>query len=119
MIADGTFRKDLYHRLKVFSFELPPLRTHREDLQPLVDYFIGRYPQAVRPSITEDFLSAIALQEGRARSRVEECHRSCGRDGARWSLSARHLLRREFDDSATRVRRSSGDSRRVLGTASN
>lgn len=63
MIAQGTFRADLYHRLKVFSFELPPLKTRPEDLQPLVDYFLSRYPQATRPSMTDDFMSAISLRD--------------------------------------------------------
>ncbi len=38
-IADGTFREDLYHRLKVVTLHLPPLRQRREDIVPLIDHF--------------------------------------------------------------------------------
>ena len=39
-IAAGTFRQDLYHRLKVVSVKLPPLRARREDIPLLIDYFL-------------------------------------------------------------------------------
>lgn len=40
-ISEGTFREDLYFRLKVFLVELPSLRERMEDLPELVDYFIA------------------------------------------------------------------------------
>ncbi|HEY6564911.1 MAG TPA: sigma-54 dependent transcriptional regulator [Pirellulaceae bacterium] len=39
LIAAGIFRQDLYHRLKVVTIELPPLRERRDDVVPLVDHF--------------------------------------------------------------------------------
>ena len=39
MIEAGTFRQDLYFRLKVVTVELPPLRDRREDVIPLMDHF--------------------------------------------------------------------------------
>lgn len=36
---DGKFREDLYYRLNVASIEMPPLRSHPEDIRPLVAYF--------------------------------------------------------------------------------
>jgi two-component system response regulator HydG len=42
-IAAGTFRTDLYHRLKVVSIKLPPLRARREDIPLLIDYFLKEF----------------------------------------------------------------------------
>ncbi len=41
-IKKGNFREDLYYRLNVLTIEVPPLRSHREDIALLVDYFLGQ-----------------------------------------------------------------------------
>ena len=40
MIADGTFRDDLYYRINVFPIESPPLRERREDIPALAMHFL-------------------------------------------------------------------------------
>ena len=45
-IAAGTFREDLYHRLKVVTINLPRLAERREDIPLLIDYFIKEHTQA-------------------------------------------------------------------------
>jgi DNA-binding NtrC family response regulator len=42
-IAAKTFREDLYYRIKVIAINLPPLRTRKEDLPDLIQYFITKH----------------------------------------------------------------------------
>ena len=42
-VADRRFRQDLFYRLNVARFVLPPLRERREDIPPLVEFFLAKY----------------------------------------------------------------------------
>jgi DNA-binding NtrC family response regulator len=50
-VREGQFRQDLYYRLAIISIFLPPLRDRREDILPLVQFFIERYNRRFRKSI--------------------------------------------------------------------
>ncbi len=49
MIANGTFREDLYYRLNVVPINLPPLRDRREDIADLVAHFMRQNRQEGEP----------------------------------------------------------------------
>ena len=53
MIYEGTFREDLYYRLKVVDLNIPPLRTRKEDLPDLVGLFIRRNNQKMGLNIQD------------------------------------------------------------------
>ncbi len=43
--AEGTFRRDLYHRLNVVCIQVPPLRVRPGDIEPLIDYYLDLYAE--------------------------------------------------------------------------
>nr|WP_250847112.1 sigma-54 dependent transcriptional regulator [Aquisphaera insulae] len=47
-IDSGRFREDLYYRLNVVPIYLPPLRERRDDIEPLVLFFLKRYGEQNR-----------------------------------------------------------------------
>ena len=51
-VRESTFRQDLYYRLAIISIFLPALRERKEDILPLVEYFIERYARKFRKNVT-------------------------------------------------------------------
>jgi formate hydrogenlyase transcriptional activator len=52
-IAARDFRSDLFYRLNVFPIAVPPLRERKEDIPMLVEYFVKRYAEKARKTISK------------------------------------------------------------------
>src|SRR6202158_904791 len=50
-LFEGQFRQALYYRLAIIAIFIPPLRDRKEDIMPLVDFFIDRYNRRFKKSI--------------------------------------------------------------------
>ena len=63
-VDEGRFRQDLFYRLTVFPFEVPPLRERSEDIAPLVAHFVrqsARRMNRPEPQISKTALDQLAI----------------------------------------------------------
>ena len=52
-VEQNLFRRDLYYRLKVIVFQLPPLRERREDIPAFAEFFLAKYGNELSRSTHE------------------------------------------------------------------
>ena len=60
-IAEGSFREDLFYRLNVIAFAMPPLSHRKEDIPLLCDHFLRRFAQETNKPIRQ--VSREAMDE--------------------------------------------------------
>jgi transcriptional regulator with PAS, ATPase and Fis domain len=62
MVAQGTFREDLFYRLNVIHLIVPPLRQRKQDIRPMIDRFLQQFARANRSpveAISPDAIEAL------------------------------------------------------------
>jgi len=63
LVAEKTFRADLFYRLNVIDLRIPPLRERREDVPLLFTHFLHGYSQSHRipmPTVSPEVVAALA-----------------------------------------------------------
>lgn len=65
MVANGTFRKDLYYRLNIVPVSIPPLRERQEDIITLTSYFLDKYNKKFERNviISKEVTDALVIYE--------------------------------------------------------
>ncbi|MCK9240112.1 sigma 54-interacting transcriptional regulator [Desulfocurvus sp.] len=61
MLAEGTFREDLFYRINVFPIFIPPLRERRQDILPLAEHFMDNFAGEYGKSVKRISTPAIDL----------------------------------------------------------
>ena len=60
-IKRGTFREDLFYRLNVIGIKIPPLRERKEEINPLIDYFLIKYSRTYNKNVKKLSVSTMNL----------------------------------------------------------
>ena len=60
-VKEGKFREDLYYRLSVVPLVMPPLRDHRESIEPLAHYYLKIFSRQIGRKIEGFTTDAIEL----------------------------------------------------------
>ncbi len=61
MVAEGSFRDDLYYRINIFPIEIPPLRKRRDDIPALAFHFLKQFNKDMGRELKEFSAGAMNL----------------------------------------------------------
>lgn len=63
MVAQGTFRQDLYYRINVMRIPAPSLQEHREDIAEIATHFLRQYSETYQKPMSGIHAEALAALE--------------------------------------------------------
>ena len=94
LVRKGTFREDLFYRLKVVTIALPPLRERKGDLPLLVAHFIERYGKGQQFEVGTTDLATMEAYDwpGNIRELENSIERAIALAGGKKKLRREHLL---------------------------
>ncbi len=93
-VSERQFRKDLYYRLNVFPIQIPALRSHKDDIEALIDFLISKYNQEYGRHVTG--ISRTAMEHIKSYDwpgNVRELENYIGRSMINMRMSERMLER--------------------------
>jgi DNA-binding NtrC family response regulator len=96
LVAEGIFRADLFYRLNVVPFHLPPLRERREEVPPLAEHFLVRAAREfgkARLRLSEETMEYLILYRwpGNVRQLANEMRRLAAMSETGAVLMPEHL----------------------------
>lgn len=95
LVAENRFRHDFYFRLVTFEIRIPPLRERREDIEPLVRFFVRQLSQRMGidpPSWDQGFLEELQARPWRGNVRELRSALECAIILARGGALRREML---------------------------
>ena len=91
MVKEGTFREDLYYRLKVINLTVPPLRERKEDIPILCDHFLAKFAKesGISKTLSSHTLERLINHDwpGNVRELENEIERLCVLSGGEKDVS--------------------------------
>jgi DNA-binding NtrC family response regulator len=93
MVAEGTFREDLYYRLHVIPVQLPPLRDRRDDIPLLVKHFLEKFAPATPMQVAQGAMRALMAYQwpGNVRQLENAIERSVALSAGRREIAVTDL----------------------------
>jgi DNA-binding NtrC family response regulator len=94
-VDEGSFRRDLYHRLNVIDLHVPPLRKREGDIPVLVQHFVARYSPDKQLNVDPEAMAALVGYPwpGNVRELQHSVQRAIAFGKAGGMLRKEHFLR--------------------------
>jgi two-component system, NtrC family, response regulator AtoC len=93
MVAEGSFREDLYYRLHVIPIQLPPLRERRDDIPVLVKHFLEKFASGSQMQVSQAAMRALMAYHwpGNVRQLENAVERAVALSGGRREIDSGDL----------------------------